>query len=43
MQLAIILLILIGLILFGLTRSTEAVLDIRQNRRERGDDPKVYL
>jgi hypothetical protein len=35
--------VLIGVILFGLVRSTETILDIRQRRRENGDDPKVYL
>ena len=39
----IILLVLMGVILFGLVRSTETILDIRQSRRENGDDPKVYL
>ena len=43
MEFAIVLLVLIGVILFGLVRSTEAVLEIRQSRREHGDDPKVYL
>ena len=38
-----ILLILIGAILFGLVRSTETILDIRQSRRENGHDPKTYL
>jgi hypothetical protein len=33
----------IGLILFGLIRSTESILEIRQQRREHGNDPKVYL
>ena len=35
--------VLIGVILFGLVRSTETVLDIRQRRRDNGDDPKIYL
>ena len=43
MEFAIVLLVLIGLVLFGLIRSTETILDIRQSRREKGDDPKVYL
>jgi hypothetical protein len=38
-----ILLILIGALLFGLVRSTETILDIRQCRRESGNDPQVYL
>ena len=33
----------IGLIVLGLIRLTESVLDIRQQRREQGDDPKAYL
>lgn len=37
------LLIIIGLTLFGLARSTETILDIRQKRRDYGNDPKVYL
>jgi hypothetical protein len=43
MDFAITLIVVIGLILFGLVRSTETVLDIRQRRRDQGDDPKVYL
>lgn len=43
MDFAMTLIILLGLILFGLTRYTESVLEIRQRRREQGDDPKVYL
>jgi hypothetical protein len=35
--------ILIGAILFGLVRSTEKILDIRQSRRDSGNDPKIYL
>ena len=39
------LLLLIGsaLILFGLTQSTENVLNIRQRRRDNGEDVKTYL
>jgi len=33
----------IGLILLGLVRSTETILEIRQKRREQGNDPKIYL
>ena len=43
MEFAITLLVVIGLTLFGLLRSTETVLDVRQKRRDQGDDPKVYL
>ena len=43
MAAALTLIILISLILFGLARWTESVLEIRQRRREQGDDPKVYL
>lgn len=39
----VILAVLIVTILFGLVRSTETILDIRQRRRENGDDPKTYL
>ena len=35
--------ILAGLILFGLIRTTESILEIRQQRRQHGVDPKVYL
>ena len=38
-----IILVALGLILLSLARTTERVLDIRQKRRDRGDDPKVYL
>lgn len=33
----------IGLIILGLIRFTESVLDSRQKRREQGDDPRAYL
>lgn len=35
--------VLAGLILYGLVRSTESILDIRQERRQQGDDPNLYL
>lgn len=35
--------VLVGAILFGLVRSTETILDIRQSRRDSGNDPKTYL
>jgi hypothetical protein len=35
--------VLIGAILFELVRTTESILEIRQERRQHGDDPKVYL
>lgn len=43
MYFEIILLAVISLTLFGLILSTEMILEIRQKRREQGDDPKVYL
>ena len=43
MNFEIIVIVVLSSILFGLIRSTETVLDIRQQRREQGDDPKVYL
>lgn len=43
MNFEIIVIVVISTVLFGLIRSTEKVLDIRQQRREQGDDPKVYL
>lgn len=39
----VILFIVIGLILFGLVHTTESILEIRQKRREQGEDPKLYL
>jgi len=38
-----ILLITSAVILFGLTKSTEKVLDIRQHQRDQGKDTKIYL
>lgn len=35
--------VLIGLVLIGLARSTESVLEIRQRRRDNGVDLKTYL
>jgi hypothetical protein len=43
MYFEVLLLILIGSIVYGLIRSTERTLEIRQKRRDQGDDPKVYL
>ena len=43
MNFEIIVSVVISSILFGLIRSTETVLDIRQQRREQGDNAKVYL
>jgi hypothetical protein len=33
----------IALILLGLTRSTENILDLRQHQRDQGNDTKTYL
>ena len=35
--------VLIGVVLIGLARSTESVLEIRQRRRDNGVDLKTYL
>ena len=35
--------LVLALILFGLTQSTENVLTIRQRRRDDGEDLKTYL
>jgi len=43
MYTTIILLVVLSLILLGLARTTEIVLDVRQKRRDQGDDPKIYL
>ena len=43
MDINLILLIVIGLILYGLVRSTESILEIRQRRRDRGEDLKTFL
>ena len=43
MYINLILLIVIGLILYGLVRSTESILEIRQRRRDRGEDLKTFL
>ena len=43
MYTTIILLVVLSLILLGLARTTESVLDVRQKRRDQGDDPKIYL
>ena len=39
----VILFVVIGLMLFGPIRSTESILEIRQTRREQGEDPKPNL
>lgn len=33
----------LALILFGLTQSTENILNLRQSRRDNGEDLKTYL
>ena len=43
MYFTVVLTIIIGLIILGLTRLTESVLELREKRREQGDDPKAYL
>jgi hypothetical protein len=43
MLIGTILFVVIGFTLFGLFRSTETILDIRQKRRDHGNDTKVYL
>ena len=43
MYLEIILPVVLILILFGLTKSTENILDIRQHQRDQGNDTKTYL
>ena len=43
MFLEVVLSVVLILILFGLTKSTESVLDIRQSRRDHGYDSKTYL
>ena len=43
MYFEILLVIVLGSIVYGLIRSTERTLEIRQRRRDEGDDPKVYL
>lgn len=30
-------------VLFGLTKSTEKILDLRQQQRDQGNDTKTYL
>ena len=43
MNINLLLPVLISLILFGLVRSTESILEIRQRRRDNGVDLKTYL
>ena len=43
MNVDLLLLIMIGLILMGLVRSTESILEIRQRRRDNGEELKTYL
>ena len=43
MYLNIFLPVIIGPIFLGLARSTESILDIRQKRKDRGEDLKTYL
>lgn len=43
MNFTILFTIAMGLIVLGLIQFTESVLDIRQKRRDQGDDPMAYL
>lgn len=43
MFLEVVLAVLLTLTLFGLAKSTENVLNIRQKQRDQGNDPKIYL
>ena len=43
MYFEILLLLAVGSVVYGLIRFTEHTLEIRQKRRDQGDDPKVYL
>ena len=43
MYIPLILLIVFSLILFGLVRSTDSILEIRQRRRDRVEDLKTFL
>ena len=43
MLIATIFLVVTSFTLAGLFRSTETILDIRQKRRDHGNDTKVYL
>jgi hypothetical protein len=43
MVLEVVLPIASALILFGLVRSTDKILDIRQHQRDEGNDSKTYL
>jgi hypothetical protein len=43
MYASVILLMMIGLILLGLVRSTGSILEIRQRRRDNGEELKTYL
>lgn len=43
MSAELLLLVVIGSTLLGLVRSTETILDIRQRRREQGNDQKIFL
>ena len=43
MYFELVLFVVIGLALLGLVRSTESILDLRQQQRDRGNDTKTYL
>ena len=40
---SVVLLIVAAVVLFGLVRSTEALLEVRRSRRERGVETKAWL
>lgn len=43
MYTALLFILIIGAVLYGLTKTTEKVLAIRQSQREKGKKPIVYL
>jgi hypothetical protein len=43
MNTGLFILVVAALILYGLTRATESILDVRQTERDKGEDVKIYL
>ncbi len=43
MNIEILFVVVAAIILYGLTRTTETILNVRQTERDHGEDVKIYL
>ena len=43
MNTGLLIIVVAAIVLYGLTRTTESILDVRQAERDNGEDVKIYL